>query len=140
MKELRFLQAVAVGAGLWLFAGGTALAQEPSQTQSAPQQQAPADAQKPVDYPKLNLTDDQKAQIKKIHEDAKSQMEALHNDSSLSPEQKQTKAREIHQAAREQMSSILTPEQREIMKERRHERRHHARMKRHAQRQNPGQE
>jgi protein CpxP len=71
----------------------------------------------------LNLTDDQKAQVKQIHEGARSQAEAVKSDSSLSAEQKEAKIREIHHNSREQMMKILTPEQRKQMHENMRERR-----------------
>lgn len=61
----------------------------------------------------LNLTDQQKAQIKSIREDARQQVQAIQNDSSLAKEQKMAKVKEIRKATIEQIKSILTPEQRE---------------------------
>ena len=85
-------------------AGG---AQDAGQTQTAPAQQGgPA-------KPDLNLTDDQKAQIKKFHQDAKAQIEAVNNDSSLSADQKQAKIQGIHRETHKQMESILTPSQKQ---------------------------
>jgi periplasmic protein CpxP/Spy len=85
-------------------------AQEATQTQTAPAQQDKADR------PDLNLTDDQKAQMKKIHQDAKSQMEAVNNDSSLSADQKQAKIHAIHRDTHKQVEAMLTPEQRQKMR------------------------
>ena len=39
----------------------------------------------------LNLTDDQKAAMKKIHESTKAQLEAVNKDESLTAEQKEAK-------------------------------------------------
>jgi Spy/CpxP family protein refolding chaperone len=64
----------------------------------------------------LNLTDDQKTQIKKLHEDAKTQMDAARNDSTLTPDQKKAKMEQIHKATHEQVMQLLTPEQRQQMK------------------------
>jgi periplasmic protein CpxP/Spy len=89
--------------------------QDPGQNEAAPAQK--------VDRPNLNLTDDQKAQMKKIHEDAKSQIDAVKNDSTLSPDQKQEKVREIHRNSGKQVNTILTPDQRKTMKEWRREHR-----------------
>jgi Spy/CpxP family protein refolding chaperone len=69
----------------------------------------------------LNLSDDQKAQIKKIHEDAKAKADAAMSDPSLSDAQKQTKVKEIHRAARKQAHGVLTPEQRQQLKANRRE-------------------
>jgi periplasmic protein CpxP/Spy len=90
--------------------------QDSEQSQAAPAPNAPT-------RPDLNLTDDQKAQMKKIHEDAKSQIAAVNSDSSLSADQKQAKLQQIHRDAHKQVEAILTPEQRKTMKEWRHEHR-----------------
>ena len=84
--------------------------QDAGQQQAAPAQSAPA-------KPDLNLTDDQKAQMKQIHENAKSQIDAVNSDSSLSTGQKQAKIGHIHRETRKQVEAILTPEQRQTMKE-----------------------
>jgi Spy/CpxP family protein refolding chaperone len=64
----------------------------------------------------LNLTADQKTQLKSIHESTKSQVDAVRNDSNLTAEQKEAKLRSIHQNTLQQVSGILTPEQREKMR------------------------
>ena len=85
-------------------------APQAGQTQAAPApQNGPA-------RPDLNLTDDQKAQMKKIHQDAKAQIEAVNNDSSLSADQKQAKIRAIHRGSHKQVEAMLTPEQRKTMR------------------------
>lgn len=60
---------------------------------------------------KLNLTDDQKAKLKPILEDQMKQMKAVQEDSSLSPEQKRTKMKSIHESLHDQINVVLTPEQ-----------------------------
>lgn len=64
----------------------------------------------------LNLTDDQKAQMKKIRESTKSQVDAVKNDSSLTADQQQAKIHEARRSGRMQMVKLLTPEQRQQMK------------------------
>ena len=59
----------------------------------------------------LNLTDDQKTQLKPILQDEAQQIKALHDDTSLSPDQKKAKVAEIRQSHKSQMDAILTPEQ-----------------------------
>ena len=59
----------------------------------------------------LNLTDDQKAKIKPILQSEFSQLKTVRDDTSMSPDQKQAKATDIHDSASTQISSILTPEQ-----------------------------
>jgi len=100
-----------------MLASATAMPQDAGQTQAAPAEQA-----KPS-RPDLNLTDDQKAQMKKIHEDAKAQIAAVNNDSSLSADQKQAKIRSIHMSTHKQTEALLTPEQRQIQRQWRKE--HH---------------
>jgi protein CpxP len=108
-------------AALLLVGVAPAMTRAQEATQGAGQEQA-APAPK-VDRPNLNLTDDQKAQMKKIREDAKSQMDAVKNDTSLSADQKQAKLKQIHRDSHKEVMSMLTPEQRKTMKEWRHE--HH---------------
>ncbi len=71
---------------------------------------------------RLNLTPDQQAKLKPIFEDTHSKMQALHQDTSLTPEQRREKARQIWQNSQAQINTILTPEQKqqwEQMRERR---------------------
>jgi Spy/CpxP family protein refolding chaperone len=60
----------------------------------------------------LNLTDDQKAQIKKIHMDARAKADSVMADSSLSDTDKQAKVKEIHHNAMMEANKVLTPDQR----------------------------
>ena len=59
----------------------------------------------------LNLTDDQRAKIQPILQSSRQQAQAVRNDTTLTPEQKQAKIRDIHQGTMTQMNSLLTPEQ-----------------------------
>ncbi len=101
-----------------------------SQSQTEPAAPGPKD----FDDEKLNLSQDQKNQIKQFRENEKSQIEAVRNDSSLTPEQKEKKIRQIRHATHKQVLGVLTPEQRKILKERQRERRaarrarHHRRL------------
>ena len=70
----------------------------------------------------LNLTDDQKAQIKKIREDAKAKADAVKADTTLSEADKKAKLREIRKSARMESSKVLTAEQRTQLKEKMKER------------------
>ncbi len=65
----------------------------------------------------LGLTDDQVAKLKAVQEASRPQLEAIMQDQSLSREQKRDKAQPIMKEARAKIESILTPEQREKMKE-----------------------
>ncbi len=65
----------------------------------------------------LNLTDDQKTQLKPVLQGEFKQLKAVHDDSSLSPDQKSSKMTEIHDGAKSQINSILTPEQQKKLAE-----------------------
>jgi len=71
----------------------------------------------------LKLSEEQKAQIKKIHEDAKSKADAVRSDRSLSEADKQAKIRGIRHTARMESRKVLTAEQRAQLKEKMKERR-----------------
>jgi Spy/CpxP family protein refolding chaperone len=74
---------------------------------------------------KLNLTDDQKEKIKPILQDEEKQLTDLETDTTLTPQQKHKKTREIRMSSKSQMDGILTPEQKEKMPSGRgHEGRH----------------
>jgi periplasmic protein CpxP/Spy len=73
----------------------------------------------------LNLSQEQQDKLKPILQDEAKQMRAVHDDTSLTPEQRHSKMRELHQGTTTQINGILTPEQqtkwnemREKMKER----------------------
>ena len=71
----------------------------------------------------LNLTDDQKAQIKKIREDAKAKADAVKADTTLSDADKKARFREIRKSAMTESRKVLTAEQRAQLKEKMKERR-----------------
>jgi Spy/CpxP family protein refolding chaperone len=87
------------------------------QSQTEPAAPGPKD----LDDEKLNLSQDQKNQIKQFRKDEKSQIDAVRNDSSLTPEQKEKKIRQIRRDTHKQVLGVLTPEQRKIVKERQRE-------------------
>jgi protein CpxP len=59
----------------------------------------------------LNLTEDQKKQLKPILAGEFKQMRAVGEDASLTQDQKREKMKQIHEASRPQVQVILTPEQ-----------------------------
>jgi Spy/CpxP family protein refolding chaperone len=115
---------IAVAAGLLAltFAPGISRAQSGSQPPAQDQSQAAPAA--PTQHEGrmhgamqgLNLTDDQKAAMKKIHESTKAQLEAVNKDESLTADQKEAKTHQLRHGARMQMVKLLTPEQRQQMK------------------------
>jgi protein CpxP len=65
----------------------------------------------------LNLTKEQRGQMKEFHQSMKQKKEEINNDNTLTEEQKKAKMKELHKEQKEKMNAILTPEQREKMKE-----------------------
>ena len=65
----------------------------------------------------LNLTDQQKTQIKSMREATHQQLQALRNDTSLTPEQKRERARQLMEQSQAQFQSVLTPEQQQQLKD-----------------------
>ena len=84
--------------------GQTGAASEAAPTQ--PQSQAQAGEDNP-----LNLTDEQKAKLRPILAEENQQLETLRSDSSMTQEQKMSKANEIRQTASPKIRAVLTPEQ-----------------------------
>ena len=60
---------------------------------------------------KLDLTDDQQAKLKPILEDESTQMKTLHEDTSLAPEDKKAKMKELHESFTGKINAVLTPDQ-----------------------------
>ena len=69
-----------------------------------------AQAQAGEDNP-LNLTDEQKAKLRPILAEENQQLDTLRNDTSMTQEQKISKANEIRQTASPKIRAILTQEQ-----------------------------
>jgi Spy/CpxP family protein refolding chaperone len=61
----------------------------------------------------LNLSAAQQTKIKAIRADQKAQMMALKNNTSLSKEQKRTRARSIREASQTKIQQVLTPAQKQ---------------------------
>lgn len=114
--------AIAAGFLALTFAAGITRAQSGSQTSAQDQNQAAPAA--PAQHEGrmhgamqgLNLTDDQKAAMKTIHESTKAKLDAVNKDESLTAEQKEAKIHQLRHGARMQMVKLLTPEQRQQMK------------------------
>ncbi|HXJ06724.1 MAG TPA: Spy/CpxP family protein refolding chaperone [Candidatus Acidoferrum sp.] len=114
--------AVAAGFLALTFAPGISRAQDsaqpPAQDQSQATPAAPAKHEGRMHgaMKGLNLTDDQKAAMKKIHESTKAEMDGVKKDETLTADQKEAKIHELRHSARMQMAKLLTPEQREQMR------------------------
>jgi protein CpxP len=59
----------------------------------------------------LNLTDEQKEKMKAIREEARPKLEALRQDTTLTPEDRRAKVREIRESIDAQIKALLTTEQ-----------------------------
>jgi Spy/CpxP family protein refolding chaperone len=59
----------------------------------------------------LNLSDEQKKEIKPILQDEYKQLKSVSDDTSLSSDQKRAKAKDLHATYHSRISAILTPEQ-----------------------------
>jgi Spy/CpxP family protein refolding chaperone len=115
MNNLRTLKQLALTAGLFALCCVPAVRAQatPQQSPSSDSMQQAAPQHKHGDeMASLNLTDDQKAQVQKIHGDMKSQLSSVKSDTTLTPDQKQAKIREIRKSSREQINQVLTPAQR----------------------------
>lgn len=66
---------------------------------------------------KLNLTDVQKQQFQQIGRQMRQQGMAIHNDSSLTGDQKKEKMQGVRKQAHQQMFAVLTPEQKDQLKQ-----------------------
>jgi len=113
---------IAAGFLALTFAPGIARAQSSApppaqdQSQAAPVAPAQHEGRMRGAMKGLNLTDDQKAEMKKIHESMKVQLDAVNKDDSLTADQKTAKTHELRHSARLQTVKLLTPEQRQQMK------------------------
>jgi len=85
-----------------------------------PEQQEKLAQMKAARQAKLGLTDAQKSQLKTLFSGAKQQRETVLNNASLSNTQKQTQLQQIRQNTKTQLSSILTPDQLQMMHHMRH--------------------
>ena len=113
---------VAAGFFALTFAPGISRAQSSSQQPGQDQSQAAPAAPEQQEGRRhgamkgLNLTDDQKAEMKKIHESTKAELDAVKKDESLTADQKEAKIHQLRRSGRMRMVKLLTPEQREQMR------------------------
>jgi Spy/CpxP family protein refolding chaperone len=114
MKRNLILSLIACGAGLALSTG--LQAQDASPAPSA----AVNDSGHPGGHhgdmlarltKALDLTSDQQDKIKPILESAHTQMQSVHQDTSLAPEDKRSKMKDIRDTMNSQINAVLTPDQ-----------------------------
>jgi periplasmic protein CpxP/Spy len=75
----------------------------------------------------LNLTDDQKNQIRPILEERQQKMQSLHSDASLSREDRMSKARSIFQESNSKIRGALNDDQKQKFDQMQQRRREHMR-------------
>lgn len=78
--------------------------------------QTPADQTAPPRRRELGLTEEQRTQLRTIHQSARAQLHVIRSDQALTSELRHEKARAVHERTRQQVKSVLTPEQQELIK------------------------
>lgn len=66
---------------------------------------------------KLNLTDEQKQQVRQIHQQTMKQAGSIRSDSSLTETQKHEKMQALRKQQHQQIFRMLTPEQKQTLKQ-----------------------
>jgi periplasmic protein CpxP/Spy len=125
MKSNRFLPFILSGAMMLPIAALAQTGAAADNSANAATTQAPDKERGEKFAEKLNLTPEQKADLKSIRENEKQHAQAIKNDSSLTPDQKKAKFKELRKSSHEQMMAKLTPDQQAKFKEMRKERRGH---------------
>ncbi|MFL6439750.1 MAG: hypothetical protein ACJ71Q_19415 [Terriglobales bacterium] len=125
MKSNRFLPFILSGAMMLPLAALAQTGAAADNSANAATSQAPDKERGEKFAEKLNLTPEQKADLKSIRENAKQQAQAIKSDSSLTPDQKKAKFKELRKSSHEQMMAKLTPDQQAKFKEMRKEHRGH---------------
>lgn len=91
----------------------------PAQTSQSPSGQDAA-AKRPARMhllKSLNLTPQQKTQMKAIRADRKNQLQALRNNATLTDQQRQAQFHQIRRSTHRRMVALLTPDQRAQLKQ-----------------------
>ena len=125
MKSNRFLPFILSGAMMLPIAALAQTGAAADNSANAATSQAPDKERGEKFAEKLNLTPEQKADLKSIRENAKQQAQAIKSDSSLTPDQRKAKFKELRKSSHEQMMAKLTPDQQAKFKEMRKEHRGH---------------
>jgi Spy/CpxP family protein refolding chaperone len=105
-----------LGMGL---ASAALFAQQTGQTAAAPAPEISAQSATTTADGKLNLSPEQKKQMREMRMSARDQAAIIRHDSKLTSEEKFAKLHELRAATREKMKAILTPEQQQAWATRR---------------------
>ena len=126
MNKNRFAKSAAVAAGLvflWAAPGvsfGQSASPAPAQTAKAasPGTQLQKEALPPDDFAGLSYSDQQKAQIEKIHLDTQSRKDRVTKDGTLTPEQKDAMLQGYTRLENSMIFRVLSPEQKREVSQR----------------------
>jgi len=111
MKSTKTRLIAALAAGALFAAGSSLLAQDSTNTPPAGENGSGMKGGHHDIAKELNLTDDQKPKFEEITKGAMEKRKALRDDTSLTPEDKKAKAKDIQADTATQMKALLTPEQ-----------------------------
>jgi hypothetical protein len=112
MKHLRTIVLLAAGTlALGVLTQQLAPAQAGGQGQKMGRGMPSVDDQLASLTSKLSLSADQQGKIKPILQDQQDQMQSLMKDQSLSPEDRKSKARDVHQATVAKVNDVLNDDQ-----------------------------
>ena len=126
MNKNRFAKSAAVAAGLILMCALPSLAGDQSTPPAAsqakkmvsPAAQPNRDSSPPDDFAGLNFTDDQKAEIEKIHQETEASKAAVAKDQKLTADQKNALLLGYTRMEYGRRYKVLTPEQRREVNQR----------------------
>jgi hypothetical protein len=110
MKSTKTMIVAALAAGALLACSSSLRAQDATNT---PPAAVPGSGYKghPNIARELNLTDDQKPKFREIMKNALEQRKALREDTSLTPEDRMAKLKQIQEDTATQLQALLTPDQ-----------------------------
>jgi len=112
MKHLRTIVLLAAGTlALGVLAQQLAPAQAGGQGQKMGRGMPSVDDQLATLTSKLGLSADQQTKIKPILQDQQDQMQGLMKDQSLSPDDRRSKARDVHQSTVAKVNDVLNDDQ-----------------------------
>jgi hypothetical protein len=118
MMSRTWMQSTVLLLGMGLASAGLQAQQAAEQTPSqAPQVSAQSDSTGMAG--KLNLSREQKKQLREMRLSARDQAAIIRNDQKLTAEEKMAKLEELRAGMREQMKAVLTPDQQKAWAERR---------------------
>ena len=112
------MQSTVLLLGVGLASAGV-FAQQAGQTAASQAPQAAAQSSSTGTAGKMNLSPDQKKQLRELHMTARDQAAIIRNDNKLSAEEKTAKLQELRAATRDKMKALLTPEQQQAFAARR---------------------